>query len=73
MDRKFVVDFGFVFEIEPAGRSKTDRCDGRIGAKFFFVIGMPTHFIAAIAVEIEQNAVEGGAAGKTFDACFYGE
>jgi len=34
---------------------------------------MPTHFIAAIAVKIEQNAVESGAVGKTFDACFYVE
>lgn len=53
MDGKFVVGFGFVFEIEPAGRSKTHRGDAGVGSEFFFVIRMPTHFVAPIAIKVE--------------------
>ncbi len=73
MDRKFVISFGFVFEIEPAGGTKTHRGDAGVGSEFFFIVGVPAHFVAPIAVEIEQYTIESGAIGEAFDARFDGE
>ena len=73
MDGKFGVGFGFVFEIEPAGGAKTHRGDAGIGSEFFFIVGVPAHFVAPIAVEIEQYTIESGAIGEAFDARFDGE
>lgn len=73
MDGKFVVCFGFVLEIEPAGGAKTHRCNAGVGSELFFVIGVPAHFVAPIAVEIEQYTIEARTIGETFNACFDGE
>ena len=73
MDGKFVVGFGFVFEIEPAGGTKTHRCNAGVGSELFFIVGVPAHFVAPIAIEIEQYTIESGAIGEAFDARFDGE
>ena len=73
MDRKFVAGFGFVFKIELAGGAKTHRGDAGVGSEFFFIVGVPSHFVAPIAVEIEQYTIESGAIGEAFDARFDGE
>lgn len=62
-----------MFEIEPAGSAKAHRSDTGIGSEFFFIIGMPAHFVVPIAIKIEQDAVEFGGVEQLFDAVFDGK
>ena len=62
-----------MFEIEPAGSAKAHRSDTGIGSEFFFIIGMPAHFVVPIAIKIEQDAVEFGGVKQLFDAVFDGK
>ena len=62
-----------MFEIEPAGCAKAHRSDVGIGAEFFFIVGMPPHFVVPIAIKIEQYAIDFGGVEQLFDAVFDGE
>jgi hypothetical protein len=47
-----------MFEVKKSGGSKTEGGDLWMLSQFFFIVGMPTIAIGAIAVKVEKNAVK---------------
>ena len=71
--RIFQVFVLVVTQLEGAFLSETDGGDNGVGAELCFVVAVPSHAIAAIAIQIEQNAVELHAAAVCFHALFNAE
>ena len=53
----------FVPQEEAARSAQTQRGNRRVGSQFWFVVAVPAHAVAAVAVLIEQDAVEGTVGG----------
>ncbi len=61
-----------VLQVEAAGGSEAEGGDRRVLPQFWLVVAMPAHAVLAIAVEVEQDAIEGKLGGGFelgFDGC----